>query len=174
MIDPLGFARPNQSSGNVQNQKNQLGPIHTDDLTQLFNEASKVIDNEIQMLMAELKKLNTLEPQRSGSNQVGKEATPEMSNLMEAYIASLMTDVELNRKTKKKSSFEERLELLAKLEEEIDTSQLPSALKEAFDRFFDNMSRIRRLKTRLKQLQKEEQQLADYLARNPKGRNKPN
>ncbi len=97
-----------------------------------------------------------------------------MSNLMEAYIASLMTDVELNRKTKKKSSFEERLELLAKLEEEIDTSQLPSALKEPFDRFFDNMSRIRRLKTRLKQLQKEEQQLADYLARNPKGRNKPN
>ncbi len=72
MIDPLGFARPNQSSGNVNNQRNQLGPIHTDDLTKLFNEASKVIDNEIQMLMAELKKLNTLEPQRSGSNQVGK------------------------------------------------------------------------------------------------------
>lgn len=165
MIDPsAGIGNPlfKRTGGVTKNQMQQrLGPVQHDELNQLFQEAAKVVDHEIQFLMTELKKQQPTD--QPSLTTVSQEAAAHAD--VASHIAALMNDIEIRKKNTKKTAFEEKMTLLEALEEELDTSALPSHLKEVFDRFFDNMGRIRRLKKRLEQLQKEEEQVADYLNR---------
>jgi|GEM_PF-1388076 len=167
MIDPSsGIGNPffKRAGGVAKNQLQQrLGPVQHDELTRLFEEASKVVDHEIQFLMDELKKQQP--SQTTSLPTASQEALAHES--VATQIANLMNEVEIRKKTTKKTPFEDTMMMLETLEEELDTSALPPKLKETFDRFFDNMGRIRRLKKRLEQLYKEEEQLADYLKRKP-------
>ena len=168
MIDPSsGIGNPSffkRTGGVAKNQLQQrLAPVQQDELSRLFEEATRVVDHEIQYLMDELKKQQP--SQLSTTSTTSQEASAQES--VASQIATLMNEVEIRKKNTKKTPFEQTMMMLETLEDELDTCALPPHLQEVFNRFFDNMGRIRRLKKRLEQLQKEEEQLADYLKRNP-------
>ena len=99
----------------------------------------------------------------------------EMIQMIDALLASLDTD---RRARKKKTPLEQKLDELAALEGLLDTSMLPEEDKKMLEEFFSNMSRIKQLKTKLRQLE-EQEDLAEaqtkrekekFLKRNPKER----
>jgi hypothetical protein len=72
-----------------------------------------------------------------------------------AFASAVQGDNEVEKKRKKKK-FEEKLEMLAKLEGQFDLSQLTNEEQEVVEQFFQNLSVIKRFKGQLKFLEDQE------------------
>ena len=128
-------------------------------------EEAMVVDKELAHIGKEIS--DTFKKKEPAHNQadpktIGKGKAPEeLVMMLDALLSSLNSD---KKTRKKKTPLDEKLETLATLEGNIDLSQLPEEEQKEFKKFFDNMSRVKQMKSKLKQLEYEEDELEERLA----------
>jgi hypothetical protein len=141
----------------LQNQA-QEPELHTSmqDLAAAAKQEAMSVDKEV--MFFNKKDLGKLKDIEHGTEQVkdGKKGA-ETTNFIEQLAALLQDDAVDKKRRKKKTKFEEKLEELAGLEGRIDLSQLPEEERHEFEKLFENMSRIKTVKAKLKQLEDQEE-----------------
>lgn len=149
-----GKVNQNSSSQNTQNAFQKLESALIDSTKQFDTEAMGVADNS--------KAGKGGVEQQYGNNNVVKQDQPTAAGNI--YIPQEQQTEELQKKKKlleKKANFEDKLETLSQLEGLIDETQVEEEEKGIIKEFFNNMNRIRNLRSRLKQLESEEKMLEE-------------
>lgn len=145
--------------GGGQINPSQRTAPSTQDMVKAFNEGAKVIDNEVQAMTKDMvgaKKLTqniSVQDQKS-LQHVKSEYVP---NVEAELSAELNKESAVDRTRRKKSKWESKMDELAGLEGEVGFEKLEGEERSIFSQFFDNMARIRSLRAKLKQLERQEE-----------------
>lgn len=166
MVNAAGAAgiTPNQQSQTVSNAQ------------QLFNmisESTELLQDSLMDLSQEMKAPSTAKElgQSSTGSTVGNVQDPnqvasatflpqeipqDAPNEVAAAFSNAVQGQDEVEKKKKKKKFEEKLEMLAKLEGQFDLSQLNAEEQAIVEQFFKNLGTIRRFKKQLQLLEDQE------------------
>ncbi|MFT5170704.1 MAG: hypothetical protein ACI9BD_000473 [Candidatus Marinamargulisbacteria bacterium] len=105
--------------------------------------------------------------------QPGKPQTAEqVDEAAKAMSAASQTADEVEKKKRKERKFEEKLAELAQLEGQIEVEEMNTEEKGVIAEFFDNMSKIKKLKRQLKQLDKQTDHFQQILDQDEKSNSK--
>ncbi len=155
----MGFGiAPIDGVGRLQGSQSAQ-PLDTKSLISQFDDATRVIDNEVQGLnkqMLGIKDSPKSQIETDVKAQNTKSTTVHVPE-QEALAGELSKETLLEKSKRKKSKWEEKMDEMAALEGQIAMDQLNGEEKSVFQEFFDNMAKIKQLRSKLKQLEKQEE-----------------
>jgi hypothetical protein len=159
----MGFGiSPVDGGGQIQNSQ-QSTPINTQEVIAQFNEASKVMDTEVQAFDKRMLGVKSNDQKSMASDvkqmHVRSDVIPEMAE--EALQGELAKEQLVDRTKRKKTKWEEKMDEMAALEGQLAMDQLQGEEKGIFQEFFDNMARIKSLRAKLKQLEQKEEEIEE-------------
>jgi hypothetical protein len=159
----MGFGISPVDGGAFISQPEALKPVSTQDMIAQFNDGAKVIDSEIQAMSKDMMGVKN-KPEGAKTNTTQKTDVPPgavIPMVEEELSAELSKEQLVDRTRRKKSKWETKMDDLARLEGEVGFEQLEGEERSIFSQFFDNMARIKTLRAKLKQLEKQEDLLEE-------------
>jgi hypothetical protein len=159
----MGIGVSPVDGGGLVGKPNQTTAPSTQQMIAAFTEGAKVIDTEVQAMSKDMmgakKVLDGGKPlQKEALNSVKSEYVPNVQAELEAELTK---EQSVDRLKRKKTKWEAKMDELASLEGEVGFEQLQGEEKSIFSQFFDNMARIRSLRAKLKQLERQEELLEE-------------
>lgn len=153
----MGFGiSPVDGGGLVQNTQ-AAQPLNTESLIAKFNDAARVIDSEVQGLNKQMLGIKD-GPKTPVESEVKTQTKSPLVHApeQEAMAGELSKESVVEKGKRKKSKWEEKMDEMAALEGQIAMDQLKGEEKGIFQEFFDNMAKIKQLRAKLKQLERQE------------------
>ena len=158
----MGFGVSPIDGGALISQAGQLKQVSTEDMIEAFNQGSKVIDNEVQAMNKEMMGLKTPnDAPKAESNQKVEHAAINIPHPEAELAGELSKEQLVDRAKRRKSKWEAKMDELAGMEGQLGFEQLEGEEKSVFSQFFDNMARIKSLRAKLKQLERQEELLEE-------------
>lgn len=159
-VGPIGL-QPNAGNQGANNNAEVAKAV--------IKEAMETIDTEI-MALSGKKELGmkdkdaTLTQLQQKEIPQGRTANEVLQHAAQLAAQELLKEkIEEEKDARKNESFEETMESLKHLEGKIDENLVPDEHKGIVRQFFDNMARIKQLRSKLKQLEKEEKKMEELL-----------
>ena len=143
--------------GQVPNQMPSVGATDFKNIKEIFAQGAKVLDTELQAVTKEMigKKSERTESTATNPKEVNQAKPtpylPQEAASVAAHLGAAIADVK-----KKKSKFDEMMESMSLLEGTLDLETLSPEQKAEFAELFDNLGRVKKKQSKMKDLETQE------------------